>query len=147
MSFTVLTILAPEPMALYEKFGLKHAQVLEGVIVNSFSTIQEAGAFLGAVVAAFGWTSCNIKEVKAVSKISQIAFVGKNPESSSEYTRIRHSSPEERIAFEMGIKVGEGWTGRRNLSHDDVRNYEQALAALVAAGLENTPQNLVQFIK
>jgi hypothetical protein len=134
-------------MELYEKHGLKHAQVLEGVISNSFETIQEAGAFDRALIQAFFYTSCNIKAVRADSKTSQIAFIGKNTESNSEYTRVRHSSPEERIAFELGIKAGEGSMGRRNLSHDDVRNYQQALAALVAAGLGNTPQNLVQFIK
>ena len=145
MTFAVLTIVDPNAIAFYERFGLKHAKALEGVIFNSFATVHEAGAFSDAVVHAFG-KSCNIKEVKADSKTSQIAFFNQDSESGSDYTRIRHSSPAVRIAYEMGIKVGERRMGRIKLCGDVALKYEQAVAELAKAGLENTPENLIPLI-
>lgn len=146
MSFNVGIVFSTEAYALFNRVGLKNVDVLHDLKTYTFDTEHEATAFRDGVEASVGCAECIVKEARPRSKISHIAF-GSDDCVSKSYTRIEHSSAAERIAYEEGVEDGEGWFAHVDLEDDQMENYKQANAAMLAAGLPDNPENLVKFIK
>lgn len=146
MTIEVGIVFSSEAEALFQRFGLKNFHVLEDLKTYTFDTEAEAAAFRDGVEEAVGYEECLIKEARPRSKISYIAF-GKEESRSCEYSRIDHESAAVRVAYEDGVEAGEGWFGYVDLNEVQMKNYKDAITALLADGKEHNSANLVNYIK
>lgn len=145
MTFKVGIVISRESVGLFEEFGLKDIQVLNTTTMYSFATEAEAAAFRAGLDEAVGYMECSVKTAKPGSKISYIAF-GSEDVERNKHTRINHESAAVRVAYEHGVMEGEGWMEYVDLDDDEIRNHEQAVAAVMASGEPISSENLVRFI-
>lgn len=146
MTIEVAIVFSSEAEALFQQFGLKNFHVLEDLNTYSFDTEEEAAAFRDGVDSSVGYEECVVKEARPRSKISYIAF-GKEESQSKDFTRIEHESFAVRVAYEEGVEAGEGWFGYVDLDEVQMKNYRDAVTALLADGKEHNSANLVPYIK
>lgn len=146
MGISVGIVFSSDSSGIFDEQGLKDVDVLGDLRIHTFDTQEEADAFSDGVEAAVGYEECVVDPVGDRSLVSRISF-GLEESRSQEFKEVEQNSVVEREAFEQGVEAGMGWMVYRTLDERQMDNHRQALTALLADGKEQTPENLVGYIK